>query len=94
MSDQKKFLKSCPYQLNGHYKKTIKQTLEQISNRVDPSWLPDHYGTGESVNQFEKKLSAFLGKEDCLFFPSGTMAQQIALRCWADQSKNLSLIHI
>jgi len=42
----------------------------------------DLYGNGV-VEALEEKTAALLGKEAAAFFPTGTMAQQIALRCWA-----------
>jgi threonine aldolase len=46
----------------------------------------DVYGTGETLNAFESKIAKLLGKEAAVFMPSGTMAQQIALRIVADRS--------
>ena len=34
----------------------------------------------------EKRVAALLGKEAAVFMPSGTMAQQIALRIWSDRA--------
>jgi threonine aldolase len=42
----------------------------------------DVYGGGESVERLEARIAALLGKEAAVLFPSGTMAQQIALRIW------------
>jgi threonine aldolase len=47
----------------------------------DPS--PCFYGNGEI--SFQTKMAEYLGKETAVFFPSGTMAHQIALRIWCDQ---------
>ncbi len=41
---------------------------------------PDHYGDGELVTGFEDRIARLLGAEAAAVFPSGTMAQQIALR--------------
>jgi threonine aldolase len=46
----------------------------------------DIYGHGESVARLEKRVAGLLGKEAAALFPSGTMAQQIALRIWCDRS--------
>jgi threonine aldolase len=46
----------------------------------------DVYGYGESVERLEKRVAGLLGKEAAALFPSGTMAQQIALRIWCDRS--------
>lgn len=45
----------------------------------------DVYGTGERLNAFEARIAALLGKDAAVFMPSGTMAQQIALRIVADR---------
>ena len=40
----------------------------------------DQYGEDPSVNLFQERIAALLGKEAALFVPSGTMANQIALK--------------
>lgn len=50
----------------------------------------DTYGAGELINSFENKIAALLGYEAGCFMPSGTMAQQIALKIYADGSRNHS----
>jgi threonine aldolase len=40
----------------------------------------DQYGEDPSVNALEARIAALLGKEAALFVPSGTMANQIALK--------------
>jgi threonine aldolase len=47
---------------------------------------PDGYGEGQLVRAFEEKIATLLGCEAALFLPSGTMAQQIALRIHADET--------
>jgi len=47
---------------------------------------PDRYGEGPLVNAFEQRIASVLGCEAALFVPSGTMAQQIALRIHADET--------
>jgi threonine aldolase len=48
--------------------------------------MRDVYGDGAALNAFEAKIAALLGKEAAVFMPSGTMAQQIALRIVADRT--------
>ncbi|MFE2674785.1 threonine aldolase family protein [Streptomyces hygroscopicus] len=55
----------------------------------DPSyggdgWV-DVYGDGV-VEELERRVATLLGMEAAAFFPTGTMAQQIALRCWAGRT--------
>ncbi|MFF3019847.1 threonine aldolase family protein [Streptomyces sp. NPDC057939] len=45
----------------------------------------DLYGDGV-VGDLERRVAELLGTEDAAFFPSGTMAQQVALRCWAGRT--------
>jgi threonine aldolase len=40
----------------------------------------DQYGEDPSVNSLQERVAALLGKEAALFVPSGTMANQIALK--------------
>jgi threonine aldolase len=44
----------------------------------------DKYGEGEIPERVQGRVAALLGKEAALWLPSGTMAQQIALRIHAD----------
>ncbi|WP_078508831.1 threonine aldolase family protein [Streptomyces zinciresistens] len=53
----------------------------------DPDEQADLYGGG-IVEALEEKTAALLGKEAAVFFPTGTMAQQVALRCWAGRTGN------
>ena len=46
----------------------------------------DVYGHGETVARLEARVAGLLGKEAAALFPSGTMAQQIALRIWCGRS--------
>ncbi|GGV91164.1 threonine aldolase [Streptomyces gelaticus] len=47
----------------------------------------DIYGDGV-VAELEERIAGLLGTEDAAFFPTGTMAQQVALRCWAGRTGN------
>lgn len=76
--------KQSTYQLGGHGNRDI-QTLKTVLNTLDGQVASDIYGTGEVIEKFQAKMAAYLGKEAAVFFPSGTMAQQIALRIWCDE---------
>ncbi|MBB6452479.1 threonine aldolase [Salirhabdus euzebyi] len=72
------------HQLVGHGPRNVdvlKQAFEGINGDV-PS---DLYGNGRVIEEFQEKIASYLGKEAAVFFPSGTMAQQIALRIWCDK---------
>jgi threonine aldolase len=55
----------------------------------DNGWRADLYGSGQLIEGFEGKIATLLGKEAAVFMPSGTMAQQIALRIWCDRANVL-----
>ena len=45
----------------------------------------DVYGRGGAAERLEARVASLLGKEAAVWMPSGTMAQQIALRVHADR---------
>jgi threonine aldolase len=76
--------KQTRYQVVGHGTRDI-QTLKKAITDFDGQLESDIYGKGKIINDFQEKMAKYLGKEAAVFFPSGTMAQQIALRIWCDQ---------
>ena len=76
--------KQTKYLVAGHGKRDI-QTLKEVFQKVNGELESDIYGKGKVIDDFQDKLAAYLGKESAVFFPSGTMAQQIALRIWCDK---------
>ena len=78
----------CTRWLIGHprTRHTAQAMLADLAAYTDPATLPDMYGQGDLINDFEKQVAELLGKPAAVFMPSGTMAQQIALRIQADRS--------
>ena len=76
--------KQAEYKVPGHGPRDI-QTLKAALNEIDGQLESDIYGNGKIIEDFQVKMANYLGKEAAVFFPSGTMAQQIALRIWCDQ---------
>lgn len=72
------------YPVLGNGKRNI-QVLKDALEEVDGSMDSDMYGKGFVIEDFQQRMAEVLGKESAVFFPSGTMAQQIALRIWCDQ---------
>ena len=55
---------------------------------------PDQYGDGGAVAELEAEVASSLGKPAAAFLPSGTMAQQSALRIHADaRGRQVVLFH-
>ncbi len=65
---------------------TAQAMLADLAAYTDPALLPDGYGQGDLISDFEQQVAALMGKPAGVFMPSGTMAQQIALRIHADRS--------
>ncbi|MFD5785259.1 threonine aldolase family protein [Streptomyces sp. NPDC127037] len=57
---------------------------------TDPGLAADIYGNGV-VGELEQRVAGLLGTEAAAFFPTGTMAQQVALRCWAGRTGNATV---
>ena len=54
--------------------------VSTTEREAGPDEEADRYGQGSLINDFEHEVATLLGKEEALFLPSGTMAQQIALQ--------------
>ncbi|MFF3377980.1 threonine aldolase family protein [Streptomyces sp. NPDC002680] len=70
----------------GGFADTIRQRLALLAEAApevyDVDETADMYGNGV-VAALEERVATLLGTESAAFFPTGTMAQQVALRCWA-----------
>ncbi|MEU8574739.1 threonine aldolase family protein [Streptomyces asoensis] len=62
----------------------LHEAAPQVYDLDEPA---DLYGDGV-VAALEERVAALLGTEAAAFFPTGTMAQQVALRCWAGRTGN------
>lgn len=76
--------KCTAYPVSDHGERDI-QVLKDAFQNVDANLKSDIYGTGQVIEDFQQKMAKCLGMESAVFFPSGTMAQQIALRIWCDE---------
>jgi len=82
----------CSIFVNHHRSKTMKQWFELLENYIEVDKKPDGYGEGNYLQAFESEIAELLGKEAAVFMPSGTMAQQIALRIWTDKTHNKQVV--
>ncbi|MEY9847617.1 threonine aldolase [Streptacidiphilus sp. BW17] len=79
-------------QLSGIRPQSLAERLADLSGEAgqaafDLDGRPDVYGDG-IVTALEDRVAELLGTEAAAFFPTGTMAQQVALRCWAERTGN------
>ena len=59
--------------------------LGSLADALDERERADRYGEGERLERLERRNAELLGKEAAVFMPSGTMAQQIAMRIWCER---------
>lgn len=76
----------CERWLFGHPRQAVRAQLAALAETVGADEAPDTYGEGALIADFEREVAELLGKEAAVFMPSGTMAQQIALRIWSDRT--------
>ncbi|MFD8155556.1 threonine aldolase family protein [Streptomyces sp. NPDC059720] len=70
------------------FHRTLRERLAELGEADglhDLDEPSDLYGDGV-VEALEQKVAGLLGTEAAAFFPTGTMAQQVALRCWAGRT--------
>lgn len=92
MPNGKMIFDQCDNRLPGHGpRKSAKQSLAELVQQMDGSEDLDYYGEGAYLSKFESELAALFGKQAAVFMPSGTMAQQIALRIWCERSSNMTV---
>jgi threonine aldolase len=82
---QEAIFSGCERFLIGHGVQRPRAVLADVVEETHADEDADRYGEGALINDFERQVASILGKEAALFLPSGTMAQQIALRIWADR---------
>ena len=62
----------------------VLRALADAADEMDLDW--DVYAERGPVARLEEELTQLLGTEGAAIFPSGTMAQQAALRAWCDRA--------
>lgn len=77
----------CTRALNYHgpLAESPARVLRELAAAAGDDLLLDHYGQGGIMAGFEREMAELLGKDAAVFLPTGTMAQQIAMRMWADR---------
>ena len=76
-------MRGCDRWLGSRRPVRAADRLRAAADALDPSDWPDHYGEGGSWRR-SRAGSRTLGAEAAAVFPSGTMAQQVALRIHCD----------
>jgi threonine aldolase len=79
----------CKRFLNGHGPVDVAATLATISTDT----VVDRYGDGGVVADLEREVADLLGKPAAVFLPTGTMAQQLALRLHAERIGRRTVVY-
>ncbi|MGW3497388.1 threonine aldolase family protein [Streptomyces sp. NPDC001020] len=72
--------KACKRFLSGGRLLSIRERLTALAALDGLDVDPDFYGSDGPVRRLEERTATLLGTEDAVVFPTGTMAQQVALR--------------
>lgn len=78
-------MRACERILSGDRPRSMRDRLADFEAGGDLDGQPDFYGDGP-VTTLEERVAGLLGTDAAVFFPTGTMAQQVALRYGADRS--------
>jgi threonine aldolase len=78
-------MRACDRILSGVRPVTMRERLADLDAAADLDQPPDFYGDGP-VAALEERVADLLGTETAVYFPTGTMAQQVALRYGADRT--------
>src|SRR5260221_12150449 len=84
--EREKVFQQCERFLFAHGPQRPRAVLADLAAEAGPDEEPDRYGEGSLISDFERDVAELLGKEAAVFLPSGTMAQQIALRILAGRA--------
>ena len=82
--DWREAMFGCERWLGALRPETAVQALRDAADALSDEERVDRYGEGPIVSDLERQVAEMLGKEAALLFPSGTMAQTIALRIHCD----------
>ncbi|MFB9239110.1 threonine aldolase family protein [Plantactinospora siamensis] len=78
--------RDCTVILSGPRPRSMAEVLAGMAGSRYVDGPPDTYGDGGPVTELEERVAGLLGTEAAVYFPTGTMAQQVALRFGAERT--------
>lgn len=92
MDEVETIYQRCTNRLPGHgAPRGMKAIFQGLADELQGNEDLDNYGEGQYLQAFEAQVAEMFGKPAGVFLPSGTMAQQIALRVWCERANNFTL---
>lgn len=82
----------CTRFLSGHKPRTGRAWLQELAASPLAELPLDRYNKGPLIQTLETEVAQLLGKEAAVFMHKGVVAQQAALRVWADNSNNRNIV--
>jgi threonine aldolase len=72
--------------IHRHSPLGMAEELQNLSQSIIDTDSRDSYGRAGSIASFEQQLSDLFEQPDCVFLPTGTLAQCAALKCYSEQT--------
>ncbi|MBO9545672.1 beta-eliminating lyase-related protein [Caulobacter sp.] len=69
------------------------KTAARLAELVQKGKPRDSYLAGGAVTELEQRFATMLGKEDCAFLPTGTLANHVAVRILAGEATRVIVQH-
>lgn len=69
------------------------KTAARLAELVQKGKPRDSYIAGGAVTELEQRFATMLGKEDCAFLPTGTLANHVAVRILAGEATRVIVQH-
>jgi hypothetical protein len=81
---------TCVDTVVWHQRRGPAETMSLLSDAAEELGIDewDRYGDKGAVGRLESEVAELLGKPAAVFFVSGTMAQQAALRAWCERRRS------
>ncbi|WP_074406855.1 threonine aldolase family protein [Aquimarina megaterium] len=80
---------NCNIYISGHKRTTLSEEISLIQHFAKNNGISlDYFSNSDFIHKFQNEVANLLGFKEALFFPTGTMAQQILLKVNAEKTKN------
>lgn len=83
--------RSCPRALGGWGRASLAEEAAALAEEANRGGERDRYGNGGVVAEVEEQVRALLDRPAAVLCPTGTLAQQVALRHWCSRSPRVAL---